>query len=250
MKSLSLLKSGKFINQLASRNFSVSSYQSNKKVAVVLSGCGVYDGTEIVEATSFMIHLSRHNAEISFFAPNIELMHVINHSNGEVQPEVRNVLVESARICRGDIKPLEKLKSSEFQALFIPGGFGAAKNLSDYAVNNYNLKVNKDLERVLQEFLAGFKPIGLCCIAPVIIAKVMPGCELTVGKTGKDWPYGGTVESLKIMGANVFEKDVNEIHVDHEHKIVTTPAYMKNATYFEIFSGIGLMVDEVLKFIK
>lgn len=249
---LSTLKNVKNLGPIFSRTFAISSYQSNKNVAVILSGCGVYDGTEIVEATSTMIHLSKHDANVSFFAPNIDQMHVIDHSNGEIQPENRNVLIESARITRGNIQPLEKLQTNDFQALIIPGGFGAAKNLCNYANNNEHYKVNENVQKTLLEFILGSKPIGLCCIAPVIAAKVLPGCTITVGKSksAKDWPYAGTIDNLRLTDANVVEKDVDEICVDQKNNIVTTPAYMKNASYYEVFTGIGKMVDEVLRLIK
>lgn len=253
MNSLKVINFGRCILQQQNRSFTVSAAQNNKKIAVVLSGCGVYDGTEIVEAASTLIHLSKHNANVSFFAPNIEQMHVINHLDGNIQPETRNVLVESARITRGNIKPLEKLVPSDYEALIIPGGFGAAKNLSNYAINNSEYNVIKDVEKICLSFRAGLKPIGFCCIAPVIAAKCLPGCEITVGKVPnalKEWPYGGTVENLKSLGAIVVEKDVGEIHVDETNKIVTTPAFMKNASFFEVFEGIGKMIDEVLRRIK
>lgn len=250
MKLFSVITVGKWFNQISNRSLSISSAVNNAKVAVVLSGCGVFDGTEIVEASSTMIHLSRHNADVQFFAPNVEQMHVVNHSTFELEPESRNVLTESARITRGNIKSLDKLKASEFQALIIPGGFGAAKNLCDYAINNSKLTVNPDLVRVVEEFSSGSKPIGSCCIAPVILGKLLPGLELTVGMTGKDWPYGGTVDSLNEMGVKTIQKDVTEIHTDKNLKVVTTPAFMKNASFYEVFIGIGKMVDEVLKLVK
>jgi hypothetical protein len=126
----------------------------------VLSGSGVFDGSEILETTSTMIHLSKHNAAITFFAPNIDQLHVVNHVNGNVMPETRNVMVESARITRGNMKPLEKLHAADFHALIIPGGFGAAKNLSDYAIHGAQMTLNKNVERVIKEFVLANKPIG------------------------------------------------------------------------------------------
>lgn len=250
MNSLRVLNLSKYFKQLNVRSFTLSAQQMNKKVAVVLSGCGVYDGTEVTEASSVMIHLSRNNAEVQFYAPDIEQLHTINHLNGEVQTETRNVLVESARIARGNVKPLDQLKSeaSKFDALVIPGGFGAAKNLCNWATQGTKCTVNKDLEKVMNEFRAGSKPIGLCCIAPVIAAKVLPECEITVGKKGTEWPYGGTIDSLKeLYGVSVTEKEIDEINVDQKNKLVTTPAFMKNASFFEVYTGVGKMVDEVLK---
>ena len=133
LNSVQLAKGLIFIgtkSALFSKKFSLSSHLArNKQVAMVLSGSGVYDGSEILETTSAMIHLSKNNADIAFFAPNIEQMHVVNHVTGQIQPETRNVMIESARISRGNMKPLEKLNAAKFDALIIPGGFGAPKNL-------------------------------------------------------------------------------------------------------------------------
>jgi enhancing lycopene biosynthesis protein 2 len=222
-----------------------------KRVAMIIPGCGVFDGAEIVETTSAMIHLSRQNVNLSFFAPNIDQMHVVNHYNGSIEPEKRNVLVEAARITRGNIKPIEKLNSSNFDALIIPGGFGAAKNFCDYAIQQKKslTTVNKEVERVIRDFLISTKPIGLCCIAPVLMAKLLPHCKLTVGKSGdtNQWPYSDNINELRLMNAQIIEKDVDEFCVDEVNKIVTTPAFMKNAQYHQVYDGIGKMVNEVIK---
>lgn len=222
----------------------------HKHVAIVLSGSGVFDGTEITEAVSCMIHLSRHNVNISFFAPNTQQLHVVNHAVGQLETENRNVMHEAARISRGSIQPLSNLNAVDFSALVVPGGFGAAKNLSDFAINGTKLTVNADLQRVIKEFAAELKPMGFCCIAPVLLAKVLPGCTITVGQkanANNDWPYAGTIDSCIELGAKTEEKDVNEISIDANYNIVTTPAFMKNASFFQVFSGIGFMIDELLK---
>ncbi|XP_069491892.1 glutamine amidotransferase-like class 1 domain-containing protein 3, mitochondrial [Ambystoma mexicanum] len=221
------------------------------RVAVVLSGCGVFDGTEIHEASAILVHLSRGGANVQIFAPDIPQMHVIDHSKGQpAEAESRNVLPESARIARGKISNLSQLNASNHDAVIFPGGFGAAKNLSTFAVDGADCKVNKDVERVLQEFHKAAKPIGLCCIAPVLAAKVLPGTELTVGheddKDGK-WPYAGTAQAIGAMGAKHCVKDVHEVHVDNKNKVVTTPAFMCETDLHHIFDGIGAMVKNVLK---
>lgn len=245
--SLKTIGTGRF---LMLRSFSVTSkINKEKNVAMILSGCGVYDGAEIVEASSAIIHLSKHNANIMFYAPNTDQLHVINHLTGEISPENRNVLVESARIARGNIKPIDKLRTSSFDALVIPGGFGAAKNLSDYAIKDVHMTINKDVERIINEFVLASKPIGFCCISPVICAKMLPSCKITIGKNKSkgEWPYGDNIDNLRLMGAEMIEKDVDQVQVDDKYKIVTTPAFMKNATFFEVFQGIGKMIDEVIK---
>ncbi|KAJ6667642.1 hypothetical protein lerEdw1_016763 [Lerista edwardsae] len=182
------------------------------KVAVVLSGCGVYDGTEIHEASAILVHLSRGGANVQMYAPNIAQMHVIDHSKGQpASGESRNVLAESARIARGKITDLAKLTAKDHDAVIFPGGFGAAKNLSTFAVDGKDCKVNKEVERVLKDFHKAGKPIGLCCISPVLAAKVLPGTEVTVGheeEQGGKWPHAGTAGAIKALGGKHQVKDV------------------------------------------
>ncbi|XP_018613557.1 glutamine amidotransferase-like class 1 domain-containing protein 3, mitochondrial [Scleropages formosus] len=220
------------------------------RVAVVLSGCGVYDGTEIHEASAVLVHLSRGEAQVQMFAPNISQMHVIDHCKGQPSEESRNVLSESARIARGNISDLAQLKVSDHDAVIFPGGFGAAKNLSTFAVDGKDCKVIEDVERVLKDFHKAGKPIGLCCISPVLAAKVLPGVEVTVGyeeEAGGRWPYAGTAEAITSLGAKHCVKDVTEAHVDQKNKVVTSPAFMCDTKLHLIFDGIGVMVRDVLR---
>ncbi|KAM9317488.1 glutamine amidotransferase-like class 1 domain-containing protein 3, mitochondrial [Gastrophryne carolinensis] len=218
------------------------------RVAVVLSGCGVYDGTEIHEASAILVHLSRAGAEVKMFAPDMPQMHVIDHSKGQPSQESsRNVLAESARLARGDITALSQLRSRDYDAVIFPGGFGAAKNLSSFAVDGEACSVHSDVDRVLRDFNKAKKPIGLCCIAPVLAAKVIPGVEVTVGQEdeqGGKWPYAGTAKAVQAMGGKHSPK---EVHVDKSHRVVTTPAFMGEAPLHKIFDGIGAMVTSVLK---
>ncbi|KAM8977783.1 glutamine amidotransferase-like class 1 domain-containing protein 3, mitochondrial [Pelodytes ibericus] len=220
------------------------------RVAVVLSGCGVYDGTEIHEASAILVHLSRAGADVKMFAPDISQIHVIDHSKGQPTMESRNVLVESARIARGDITALSDLNVQDHDAVIFPGGFGAAKNLSSFALDGESCRVHQEVERVLKDFNKAKKPIGLCCIAPVLAAKVIPGVEVTVGQEeelGGKWPYAGTAKSINVLGGKHCAKEVDEIHVDVRNHVVTTPAFMCHAPLHRIFDGIGAMVSRVLK---
>ncbi|XP_072178040.1 glutamine amidotransferase-like class 1 domain-containing protein 3, mitochondrial [Diadema setosum] len=239
------------IKNIFQRTFHSTETMSGNRVAVVLSGSGVYDGSEIHEASAVSVHLSRAGADVSFFAPDVNQMHVINHSKGEpMEGETRNVLVESARIARGKIAALSSLSAGNFDAVVFPGGFGAAKNLSNFAVEGSKCTVIPDVERVLKEFHQAKKPIGLCCIAPVLAAKVLPGCSVTVGhesEEGGKWPYAGTAGAIKEIGSKHVSKDVTEAHVDEENKIVTAPAYMCETGVHEVFDGIGQMVSNVIK---
>ena len=242
------------IRQFASKPSSL------RNVAVVLSGCGVYDGSEIHEASACLVHLSRHSASVRVFAPDIPQKHVINHLTGEALPETRNVLAESARIARGgqNISSLDKLQVNQFQAIILPGGFGAAKNLSTWAFDGEQMTVNDQLGKILKDFFHSKKPIGLCCISPIIAAKLFPGVKLTLGKmknlseneAKNVFPYSGAVLSARQMGADTQECDINEVCVDDKNRIVTTPAFMKNASFHEVFDGVGLMVEKVIQLIE
>ncbi|KAI5941448.1 Glutamine amidotransferase-like class 1 domain-containing protein 3B, mitochondrial [Manis javanica] len=225
------------------------------RVALVLSGCGVYDGTELHEASAVLVHLSRGGAEVQIFAPDIPQMHVVDHTKGQPsETETRNVLTESARIARGKITDLAKLRTADHDAAIFPGGFGAAKNLSTFAVHGKDCTVHRDVERVLKEFHQAGKPIGLCCIAPVLAAKVLGGVEVTVGHEQEEdgkWPYAGTAEVIKALGAKHCVKEprfsmtsMHEAHVDQKNKVVTTPAFMCETALHHVHEGIGAMVKK------
>jgi len=224
-------------------------------VAVVLSGSGVYDGTEIHEASATLASLTRAGADVQCFSPDAVQMHVVDHTKGAPSEESRNVLVESARIARGNVKPLSELSSTSADAVIFPGGFGAAKNLSDFAVKGAEMSVIGDVERVIKDFHGAKKPIGLCCIAPMLAAKVLGGngVSLTLGKSddgsGK-WPYGGSLEAAKALGANVVEKSVDEVEVDEANLVVTSPAFMYEGKFHEIHDSVANMVNSVLKLVK
>ncbi|KAK3764176.1 hypothetical protein RRG08_044105 [Elysia crispata] len=221
-----------------------------KNVAVVLSGSGVYDGSDVHEASAVLVHLSRAGVDVSMFAPDKPQVHTINHLKGEPTESERNVLEESARIARSKIEPLSNLKAVGFDAVIFPGGFGAAKNLSSFYIDGPSMNVDEGVKRVLKEFHIAKKPIGLCCIAPVLAAKVISGCEVTVGSDKEEdgkWPYCAAAGAVEAMGAKHVIKSVNESHVDITNKIVTTPAFMCDTAVHVIFDGIGTMINGVLK---
>ncbi|MCL4126748.1 UNVERIFIED_CONTAM: hypothetical protein GTU68_003433 [Idotea baltica] len=243
------------IQQMTWRKFSQSSHLQGPIVAVVLAGNGVYDGSEVHEASATLVSLSRAGADIQCYAPNENQMHVVDHTKGAPdEKDSRNVLVESARISRGNVKPITELSSQSADAVIFPGGFGAAKNLSDFAVNGAQMTVKPDVERVIKDFHGAKKPIGLCCIAPILAAKVLgpSGVEITMGKSddgsGK-WPYGGSLEAAKALGAKPVEKTVDEIVIDEKNKVVTTPAFMYEGKFHEIHDGVAKMVNAVVKLI-
>mmetsp|Transcript_38900 Transcript_38900/g.81363 ORF Transcript_38900/g.81363 Transcript_38900/m.81363 type:complete len:235 (+) Transcript_38900:24-728(+) len=230
----------------------MASPKSDKKVAIVLCGCGVYDGSETTEVVSALIHLSRAGVEVSAFAPNKDQMHVVNHLTGEEETsgENRNVLVESARIARGNVKALDECNAGDFDALVIPGGFGAAKNLSDYASKGADLTVDSTLEEIMRKFHTQGKPIGLSCIAPTIAAKVFgsTGCKLTVGSDveSEKYPFAGAAGAIKSLGAQHQTCEPNEACIDKENKIVSSSAYMYAGLPHEIDDSVRAMVEGVL----
>jgi len=214
----------------------------NKKVAVILSGCGVYDGAEIQESVITLLRLDQRGAEVQCFAPNIAQMHVVDHYTGDETGETRNVLVESARIARGNIKDVRELHAADFDALIIPGGFGVAKNLSDFAAAGANCSVQPDVLTAAQGFATAGKPVGLACIAPVMAAKIFgTGISCTIG-TDVD-----TAAAMTQMGAVHRDCEVDEIVEDRQHKLVTTPAYMLATSISQAAAGINKLVDRVLE---
>lgn len=214
----------------------------NKKVAVILSGCGVYDGAEIHESVITLLRLDQRGALVQCFAPDIEQMHVVDHFSGDETGETRNVLVESARIARGEIKDVRELHAADYDALIIPGGFGAAKNLSDFAIAGANCTVQPDVLKAAQGFVSAQKPVGLMCIAPAMAAKIFgQGITCTIGKDEE------TAAALTKIGAVHQECEVSEIVEDSQHKLVTTPAYMLAQSISQAASGIYKLVDRVLE---
>lgn len=214
-----------------------------KKVAVVLSGCGVYDGSEVYEAVSTLLALDQAGAQVQCLAPNINQLHVINHLTGEeVAGETRNVLVEAGRVCRGQVKDLAQANPADYDALLVPGGFGAAKNLSNFVLKGPECEVNPQFLAFAQKIHQAGKPIGLICIAPTMAAAICgEGVECTVGGDA------ATGEALKAMGAVPVECSVDQAYVDHQRKLVTTPAYMLANSISEAAAGIKACVDQVME---
>ncbi|MDH5682537.1 MAG: isoprenoid biosynthesis glyoxalase ElbB, partial [Spirochaetota bacterium] len=195
------------------------------KVGVVLSGCGVYDGSEIHEAVLTLLALDKRGADVICMAPNVDQLHVINHLKGEpVEGESRNVLIESARIARGNVRDMKDVSATELDAIIFPGGFGGAKNLSDFAVKGADCTVNPEVDRIINEMHSANKPIAMVCITPVITSKVFQKKGQTVKLTiGDD---KDTYDPMIAMGTNHIICPVTDIVVDEENKIISSPAYM------------------------
>jgi enhancing lycopene biosynthesis protein 2 len=218
------------------------------KVGVVLSGCGVYDGAEIHESVITLLALDRAGAEVVCMAPDVPQMHVVDHRTGEVaEGETRNVLTESARIARGEIRDVKDVSADELDALIIPGGFGAAKNLCSFAVDGPECTIQEDVAKLVRDVVAKGKPLGAICIAPAVVAKAFQeeswAPEITIGNDE------GTAAGLEALKAKHVACPVTEFHVDRERKIVSTPAYMLAGSIREAAEGIEKTVAAVLELV-
>lgn len=216
-----------------------------KKIGVVLSGCGVYDGSEIHEAVLTLLAIDRQGCEAVCMAPNVDLS-VINHLTTLETGEKRNVLVESARIARGSIRDIKGVKSADLDAIIFPGGFGAAKNLCDFALKGAAATVNPEVARLLKEMAAAKKPIGAVCIAPALIAAVLGKDYSPTVTIGND---PGTAAEIDKTGAKHQACPVTEFVIDAKNKLVTSPAYMLATRVSEVAEGIDKCVREVVKLI-
>ncbi len=216
-----------------------------KKIGVILSGCGYLDGAEIHEATITLLALDRGGAEIRCMAPNKSQMHTINHKTGDETGEIRNVLTEAARIARGEIEDIAEVKADDLDGLILPGGYGAAKNLTDFAVKGADCTIHPEVDRLLNEMIRAGKPVGVICIAPAVLARALKGKDVKVKLTiGND---KDTAAALEAMGARHVDCPVDDIVVDDEHKVVSTPAYMLGPSIKDVAAGIEKLVEKVLE---
>lgn len=216
-------------------------------VGVLLSGCGFMDGAEIHESVLTLLALDQRGATPVCCAPDIKQAAVVDHLTKTPSSETRNVLHESARIARGDIRDVATVQAAQLDALIIPGGFGAAKNLSTFAEQGPACTVHREVERLVGECLAAHKPVGAICIAPATLARIAgqrkTNARVTIGSDA------GTAKAITAMGCTHENQPVTEICVDAEHKIVTTPAYMLGPGPAAVYEGIRKLVDKVLALI-
>ena len=215
-----------------------------KRFAVILSGCGNKDGAEIHESVMTLWAIHKHGADYQCFAPDIPQHHVLNFITGEEMPESRNVLVESARIARGNIKNLRDYRAADYDGLIMPGGLGAAKNLSTFAFDGPDCTVNEDVVRAVRETAARKKPIGALCIAPAIVARILGKVTVTIGQDA------GTEAALIKMGAGHERTTHGEIAIDRQNRVVTTPCYMLDARVDQIGEGAEKLVKALLDMVR
>jgi enhancing lycopene biosynthesis protein 2 len=224
-----------------------------KNIAVLLAGSGVYDGSEIHEAVFTLLALDEAGASYQCVAPDKPQYHVVNHLTGEPMTESRNVLLESARIARGKVKALKDMKASDFDALIIPGGFGAAKNLNEWAIKGPDGAIDPDVKAFILDFMRLNKPIGAMCMGPTVVAQALAGSDyhpqLTVGSTAAPSPYDIAAVSagMELLGSKAVMRTVQQIEVDVAHKIVTAPCYMMEARISDIRQNTKQLVEALLK---
>ena len=212
------------------------------RVAVLLSGCGYLDGAEIQESVITLLALDRAGAQVECLAPDRAQRDVVDHRSGEaVAGEERNVLTEAARIARGAIRDVAEARAEDYDAVILPGGYGAAKNLSSFAVDGADCEVDPGVERLLRDAQAAGKPIGLICIAPAIGARLFPDVELTIGSDPD------TAGALEAMGAHHKDCPVNAFVCDERARVVSCPAYMLGPGIKDVAAGIEQLVAEVLR---
>lgn len=225
------------------------------KIGVLLSGNGVFDGSEIQEAVFTLLAIDENKAEAVCFAPNMDQHHVLNHITGDEMNESRNVLVESARIARGNIQDLSGIFSEDIDALVLPGGFGAAKNLTKWAFKGPDGDILPDVKRIINEMIQHGKPVCGLCMGPTVIAKALEESNvspsLTVGTTEAPSPYeiDAISAGMEKTGATAVMKEVTEIMVDEPNKIVTAPCYMMEANISQIRNNIKMAIDKTIELI-
>lgn len=226
------------------------------KIGVLLAGCGVYDGSEIHEAVFTLLAIDENGAEAVCMAPDIAQHHVVNHLNGEEMNETRNVLTESARIARGAIKALSVDHLNELDALVIPGGFGAAKNLNKWALNGPDGDILPEVAEAVRYMIKHRKPVAGLCMGPTVIAKALENTgtkvSLTVGNTSDPSPHDieGISKGMESVGAQVAMRSVKEIETDREHLIVTAPCYMMEGSVTDIRNNIKQAIDALVGMIQ
>ena len=213
-----------------------------KKFAVVLAGCGRKDGSEINEAITLLLSIEQHHCEYQCFAPNRPQTEVIDHLTEKLVKEERNILTEAARLARSKILPIEEYKAEDYDGLLFSGGYGVAKNLCNYAYKGADMEVQPDVARVIIETREANKPIGAMCIAPVMLAKLLPGVCVTLGSEGTT-----DADNIRKMGAFHVQTEHGDVCADNELLVFTTPAYMLDATLKDVYDGAYNLIEAIVE---
>lgn len=225
----------------------------SKRIGVLLSGCGVYDGSEIQESVFTLLSIAENGGDALCMAPNKDQHHVLDHTTGNEMEEKRNVLVEAARIARGDIKDLAEVSVDDMDALIIPGGFGAAKNLTKWAFSGPDGEIEQSVKSVIRAMVSAGKPVVGLCMGPTVIAKALEGTDvharLTVGTDAEESPYeiGAISSGMEAVGAIAEMKTKAEISIDQANRIITAPCYMMEADILEVRNNIKQAVDALFR---
>ena len=215
---------------------------------MLLTGVGRGDGSETIETVSMILALHKHQVKVNAFAFDRPLVDNVNHLTSQQDSTTRNALTESARIVRGEVAEMSSLKAADFDMLLIPGGFGVAKNFCDFAFKGQQMTLDSRIQEILCEFHSSGKPIGACCIAPILLAKGIPNAKVTLGMKAEGFPFAGSIDAAESWGASCELKDVGEICVDHQNKLVTSPAFMKDTSeWYSVYEGNEKIVQELLK---
>ena len=214
-----------------------------KKFAVILAGCGRKDGSEINEAITLLLSIEQHHCEYQCFAPDRPQTEVIDHlTDKKVTDAKRNILTEAARLARSKILPIEDYKAADYDGLLFSGGYGVAKNLCDYAYKGADMEVQPDVARAILETREANKPIGAMCIAPVMLAKLLPGVCVTLGNEGTP-----DADNIRKMGAYHVQTENGDVCADNELLVFTTPAYMLNATIKDVYDGAYNLIEAIIE---
>lgn len=212
-----------------------------KKAAIILSGCGFLDGSEIYESVCTFLALEKCGVPYQCYAPNVEA-YITNYITKTKTEEKRNILQEAARLARGNCKDLQEVDPDEYDVLILPGGFGAVANLSNFAEKGTNFDINPDVKKITEHFKTKKKPVGFICIAPVIAAKLYgPSLHCTIGNDKT------TAKAIEAMGATHEARTVDDIVIDKKNKVVTTPAFMLGKSIRDVFGGITKLVEALLE---
>ncbi len=212
-----------------------------KKIAVILSGCGVFDGSEIHEVVLSLLAIEHNGAEWVCFAPNIYQHHALEHSTGTEHIDSRHVMEESSRLSRGEISDVATLDANDFDALIVPGGFGAAKNLSNFALDSAMFEINPHVLKACKSFKKATKPTGFMCISPVMLPAIYgKGVKCTIGNDTKvaDFIESQGGKHVNCMAQDIIWDDIN--------KVGTTPAYMTAKNMLEVQKGISKLIEKVI----
>jgi enhancing lycopene biosynthesis protein 2 len=225
------------------------------KIGVLLSGCGVYDGVEIQEAVLTMLAIEEKGAEVICISIDQPQYHVINHINGEVMNEQRNMLIEAARIARGKIQEISTIAPADIDALVIPGGFGSAKNFTKWAFSGPEGDIDPKVKLLIVNMVNVGKPIAALCVSPVVVAKALEGsaitANMTIGSNAESSPYdiNSFSAGLKVTGVQVDMKTITEIEIDKKNKIISAPCYMMDASLLEVRQNIAMAIEALINLI-